>query len=308
MTIFSIIFPLLSMVTLGYWATHFQFFTKAQISGISKFAFNLSIPVFLFLNMYQAPLGKSFDIKVLAAFYLPVLIVYLTGFLFSRYLLDRRGGSDASSGVFALGCSYSNTVLVGLPIIIAALGEKMMGSVFAIITFHSAVLFSLTFMLSAKHAGGAFSWRHFTKSMVLNPVVLSITSGLFCNAIALPIPEDLMAALALISQPALACALFVLGANLSVYKIADDWLASIVASIFKLLILPALVYLSAKYLLHLESQLVAVVVLMSASPLGVNAYLIATQLKQQQSTLGSAVVLSTVLSVFSFSFWLWVLL
>jgi len=308
MTIFSIIFPLLSTVTLGYWVTHFKFFTKAQISGVSKFAFNLSIPVFLFLNMYQAPLGKSFDIMVLAAFYLPVLGVYLIGFLFSRYLLDRGEGSNANSGVFALGCSYSNTVLVGLPVIIAAVGEQMMGNVFAIITFHSAVLFALTFMLSAKHADGAFSWRHFTKSMVLNPVVLSISSGLFCNAIALPIAEDLMAALSLISQPALACALFVLGANLSVYKIADDWLASMVVSVFKLLILPALVYLCANYFLHLDEQLISVVVLLSASPLGVNAYLIATQLKQQQSTLGSAVVLSTVLSVFSFSFWLWVLL
>ncbi|RTR32216.1 AEC family transporter [Shewanella atlantica] len=308
MTIISIIFPLLSMVLLGYWVTHFQFFSKAQISGISKFAFNLSIPVFLFLNMYRAPLETSFDIKVLAAFYLPVLGVYLCGFLLSRYLIDRRGGSNASSGVFALGCSYSNTILVGLPVIIAALGEQMMGNVFAIITFHSALLFALTFILASKRSADGFSWRNFTGSILFNPVVLSISAGLLCNAITLPIHQDLLATLTLISEPALACALFVLGANLSFYRVADDWYASLLASIVKLLLLPAMVYLFGKYLLYLDHQQVSLVVLMSASPLGVNAYLIASQLKQQQSTLGSAVVLSTLLSVFSFSFWLWILL
>ncbi|WP_394147009.1 AEC family transporter [Shewanella atlantica] len=308
MTIISIIFPLLCMVLLGYWVTHFQFFSKSQIGGISKFAFNLCIPVFLFLNMYLAHLEKSFDINMLAAFYLPVLGIYLLGFLFNRYLMERGRGTGAGSSVFALGCSYSNTILIGLPVIIAALGEQMMGSVFAIITFHSAILFALTFLLAARHSIDGFSWRTFGRTLVINPVVLSITAGLVCNAIGVPVHRELIAALTLISEPALACALFVLGANLSFYRIGDNWLASMFASIFKLLLLPALVYLCGNYLLALNHQQVSLVVLMSASPLGVNAYLVATQLKSQQSTLASTVVLSTILSVFSFSFWLWVLL
>ena len=99
-----------------------------------------------------------------------------------------------------------------------------------------------------------------------------------------------------------------LGANLSFYKIGDSWRLALLASGLKILLLPALVYLMSAMVFDLESQKTTMLVLLSASPLGVNAYLIATELKQHESTLGSTVVLSTMLSVFSFSLWLAVLL
>jgi len=135
-------------------------------------------------------------------------------------------------------------------------------------------------------------------------VVSSITLGLIFNALKITIPEQLNNALELLAKPALTGALFVLGANLSFYKISKNWHMSALASALKLLLLPALVYGLGKYIVDLDEELLAVTVLLSASPLGVNAYLIAMQLKQHQATLASTVVLSTVLSVLSFSFWL----
>ena len=62
------------------------------------------------------------------------------------------------------------------------------------------------------------------------------------------------------------------------------------------------------YVFNLDTQILNVLVLLSASPVGVNAYLIASQIKQHEATLAGAVVLSTILSVISFTFWLAVLL
>ncbi|WP_336244825.1 AEC family transporter [Shewanella sp. SG41-4] len=76
----------------------------------------------------------------------------------------------------------------------------------------------------------------------------------------------------------------------------------------KIILLPALVYMMAHYVFDLAASRTAMLVLLSASPLGVNAYLIATELKQHESTLGSTVILSTLLSVFSFSLWLTLLI
>ncbi|BAJ02699.1 AEC family transporter [Shewanella violacea] len=308
MFIVSIIFPLIFMVGLGYLLTHIKYLSREHIAGIGKFAFNISIPAFLFLNMYKAPLEQSLNITELMAFYLPVLAVYGIGFLACK--LFRRGNDkvQAHSAVYALGCSYSNTILVGLPIIIGALGESMMGNVFVIITFHSALLFALTFLIASKGAGQGFSWPSFTRSILFNPVVMSISMGILINALGFNLPDELMSGLSLLAQPALACALFVLGANLSFYSISQDWKFSALACVIKLLVLPALVYFFGHYGLGMVGDSLALVVLLSASPLGVNAYLIATQLKVQQSVLASTVVLSTVLSVFSFGFWLWFLL
>jgi malonate transporter and related proteins len=255
MTIFAIIFPLIFMVALGYSLTRLRFFTKEQIGGISKFTFYVSIPAFLFINMLAAPLSQSFDVSVLLSFYLPVLVVFTLGYRLNRHFSPLQYRSRDASAVFALGSSYSNTVLVGLPIIIAALGEAMIGQVFMIITFHSAILFALTFILAARAGDKGFSWRKFGRNMVLNPVVLSISLGIVANALGL-----------------------------------------------------SLVYAMGQYLFGLTPQTLTMLVLLSASPLGVNAYLIATELKQHEATLGSTVVLSTLLSVLSFSLWLAVLL
>ncbi|AQS36789.1 putative permease [Shewanella psychrophila] len=307
MFIVSVIFPLIFMVGLGYLLTHIKYLSREHIAGIGKFAFNISIPTFLFLNMYKAPLEQSLNITELMAFYLPVLAVYGLGFMASR-LISRGGKNQAESAVYALGCSYSNTILVGLPIIIAALGESMMGNVFVIITFHSALLFAMTFLLSSRGAGQGFSWPRFTRSILFNPVVMSISLGIMINASGIKLPDVLMSGLSLLGQPALACALFVLGANLSFYSISQEWKFSVLACGIKLLLLPALVYCFGHYGLGMVGESLSLVVLLSASPLGVNAYLIATQLKVQQSILASTVVLSTVLSVLSFGFWLWILL
>lgn len=304
MAIVNIIFPIMFMVTLGYGLTRVGFFSKEHIAGISKFTFYVSIPAFLFTNMLAAPLAQSIDPYSLLAFYIPVLLVFVIGYKINRYIGPITQRNSDASAIYALGCSYSNTVIVGLPVITAALGKAMIGSIFMIITFHSAFLFALTFVLAARSQQHGFSWRNFTRSMVLNPVVLSISLGIIANGLNIKLGELLDDGLALLAKPALACALFVLGANLSFYRIGDNWRLALIASGLKILLLPALVYVMAAIVCQLPAQNTMMLVLLSASPLGVNAYLIATEVKQHQATLGSTVVLSTLLSVLSFSLWL----
>ncbi|TGV19965.1 AEC family transporter [Pseudoalteromonas sp. MEBiC 03607] len=306
MHIFSIIFPLIFIVLSGYISSRSKFLSKEHIAGLSKFTFYISVPAFLFLNMAQADLKNSVSVAGFLSFYIPVLAIYALGYVIDRYFIATQS-APSRHAVFALGSSYSNTVLVGLPIIIAALGQQMVGIVFMIITFHSALLFTLTFLLSAK-SQQTFSWRAFAKNMLLNPVVLSISSGLAVNLFGFTLFDDLANGLSLLAKLAIACALFVLGANLVFYKVADNWQASVIATIIKLAVLPCAVYFFASHVFNLEQSLLKVLVLLSASPLGVNAYLIANQIKQHQATLASSVVLSTVLSVVSFSVWLTILL
>ena len=307
MHIFSIIFPLVFIVLCGYLSSRSTFLSESHVAGLSKFTFYISVPAFLFLNMSNANLQGSVSLNGFLSFYIPVLFIFSFALVIDRFYLSKNRGYERNS-VFALGSSYSNTVLVGLPIIIAALGEQMMGIVFMIITFHSALLFTLTFLISAKGNNTAFSWPKFSKNMLLNPVVLSISCGIAVNLSGFALFDDVKSGLLLLGQPALPCALFVLGANLAFYKVAENWRGAIIASILKLFILPSLVLLVGKTVFQLEPALLNVLVLLSASPLGVNAYLIACQIKQHQATLASTVVISTVLSVFSFTFWLAVLL
>lgn len=313
MHIFSIIFPLIFIVALGYTCCFFKFFNQQHIAGLSKFTFYVSLPAFLMLNMSQIDLHQSISLEAFLSFYIPVLSVFALGIFIDRVFLSKpaagiKQANYQQHSVFGLAGSYSNMVLVGIPIVIASLGKEMIAIAFMIITFHSSLLFALTYLIGAKGNADDFSWGKFAKNMALNPIVLSIGTGLILNVSGITLFTNLANSLELLASPAIACALFVLGANLVFYKIAANWQPALISSLLKIFILPAGVFVVATYVFVLETQIRNVLVLLSASPVGVNAYLIASQLKLHQATLAGAVVLSTVLSVFSFTFWLAVLL
>ncbi|MBT1445020.1 AEC family transporter [Shewanella sp. JM162201] len=298
MSVIEIVFPLLFIAALGYGASRSGWFNSEHIAGISKFAFYVCIPALLFSAMLKVPLKDSIRLPVLASFYIPVVLSFAATLVLARHALKR---SYRDCAVLALGGSYSNTLLVGLPVIVAAFGPAQMASVFLIIPFHSAVLFGLTFLLAGQGRGDAL-----VKSLLLNPVVASIGLGLIGNGLGLKLPEMLNVSLEMLAKPAIACALFVLGANLNQYRLSRAIGLTALLSAIKLLLLPLLIFMLGT-LLGLSELERAVTVLLGASPLGVNAYLIATQLKQDGEVIAGAVVLSSLLCVLSVIFWLTVL-
>ncbi|MCG7566695.1 AEC family transporter [Pseudoalteromonas sp. CnMc7-15] len=297
----AIIFPLIFVATAGYISAARSFLTAEHLSGISRFVFYISIPAFLFVNMSQAELSKAVSLDVMLSFYLPVIGLYLLVLGFYRC----RCGQWSISAIRALGACYSNTVLIGLPIAMQALGKHVAATVFVIITFHSALLFLLTYSFAGKEQ--RVTWPNIIRQLVINPVILAIALGLLANAVNLALPQVINEGLTLLAEPAIAGALFVLGANLHHYQIKPGIKSALTLTLLKLAVLPTLVYLTATYGFALAQKQTLLLVLLSASPLGVNAYLVSKQLQRESATLASAVVLSTLLSVVSFVLWLAVL-
>ena len=317
MNILSIILPLIVVALLGYICTKTRWLSREQLNALSKFTFSISIPAFLFYQMAKADLSEQVSPQLFAAFYLPVLTCYLVTWLISYFFYKEKQlnnqdisskKNSAASAVFALGASYSNTVIVGLPVLLAAMGEQVIGIIFLIVTFHSAMLFALTSAISAKatskHGIKRFNWVNFIKQTINNPLIISILSGLIVNILGITLPDFLQASLALISKPAIALALFILGASLAFYQVRQELTFISIACFSKLILLPILVLITSQYIFKLEPLVVTVLVILSACPTGVNAYLIAATHQQHQQTVAGTVVLSTLLSIVSIPLWL----
>jgi malonate transporter and related proteins len=272
-----------------------------------------------------------------AAFYLPVLICYALAWLANQLLthnekkitsIIRRLSDDYSkdqqdnqalknkqyseSALFALGASYSNTVIIGLPILLLAMGESVISTVFLIVTFHSALLFLLTSSINVKANGQLFNWTRFITSNLKNPLILSILSGTIVNLLSsqfsFEIPKVINDTLQLLGKPAITLALFVLGASLAFYSISGKVKHLYIASVAKLIILPALVWLAAQFVFNLSELNIIILVVLSACPTGLNAYLVAKAQKQQQEIVAGTVVMTTLLSVITIPVWLALLL
>ena len=295
---FSLIFPLMFVACVGFVCARSAILSHAQLAGVSRFVFYICIPAFLFQNMLGAKLTNLISIKLFAGFYIPVIAVYLTVLLLLRGALK----DWAKSAVLALGASYSNTVLIGLPIAVQVLGKEIAASIFVIITFHSAILFILTYAFCGRSHN--LHWRSTVRQLLINPVILPISLGVVANVSGLTLVDALDNGLSLLAQPAIAGALFVLGANLHHYKLKSGLNVALLLTLVKLLILPSAVYLFSRYGLGLAQEQLLLLVLLSAAPLGVNAYLVAKELNTQNDILASTVVLSTLLSAVSYLLWL----
>ena len=307
MSIISIIMPLILVALLGFFCAKSQWLNRSQIDALSKFTFYLSIPAFLFYQIAQANFSEQISLTLFASFYLPVLCCYGIAWLSHYFFIERKNPSSASgSAIFSLGASYSNTVIIGLPILLTLFGEQVLGIIFLIITFHSALLFTLTSAIASFSANSrkSFNGKEIIQQNLKNPLVVSISTGLVVNLLGIELPSVLANSLILLGKPAIALALFILGASLAYYQVRDKLFSIGIASLSKLVLLPTLVLLTSQVLFQLSPLSVTVLVILSACPTGVNAYLIAKAHQQEQQTVAGTVVVTTLLSMITIPFWL----
>lgn len=303
MNIVEIISPLIFIAGLGYLCAKTKWLNKNQLDGISKLTFNLCIPAFLFFSMANATLSQTLEFSFFLAFYLPVFLCYTIAGIINYIFHPLYQRNLQASAIFALASSYSNTVIVGLPILMLMFGQQAMLLIFAIVTFHSAMLFTLTSVIGAKN--NKVAWYKTLLKTFNNPLLISIIAGASINLSELALPTLINENLSLLAKPAVTLALFVLGASLSFYPLKNDIIFVSISTFIKLFLLPLTVYLFAFHLFHLPTIQLKVLVILSACPTGVNAYLVAKNAHTHEQNSAGTVISTTLLATISISFWLW---
>ncbi|QOL25689.1 AEC family transporter [Thalassotalea sp. LPB0316] len=307
MNIAEIIAPLVLVGLVGFIATKSRWLSREQLDALSKFTFHLAIPAYLFLQMAQADIKSQLDMRIYGAFYLPVIFVFFIAYFTNYFFHNQYQNKYDASAVYGLASSYSNNIIVGLPVILLALGEALLPIVFMIVVFHSAMLFTLTSVLAEK--GQQRRLVNTIKATFINPLIISIVAGACTNLLltltGLELPRVLTDSLALLGKPAISLALFSLGGSMTYYQVKNEKYFISFACLLKLIALPGLVLLACNGF-DLSAQVSQVLVIMSACPTGVNAYLIAKNYQHHQDTVAGSVVASTVLSVVTIPFWLFI--
>ena len=101
------------------------------------FTQSFAIPCLLFRALADLDLGAVFDPRLLLSFYLGAVICFALGILGARRIFRRRPGEAVAIGFGAL---FSNSVLLGLPIMERAYGAAALAPTFAIISIHAPLL------------------------------------------------------------------------------------------------------------------------------------------------------------------------
>jgi hypothetical protein len=294
--------PVFGILALGLAAARFGLLGRGGVRGLVLFVFNVAIPVLLFRSMATMTLPDVLPWRVLVAFYTGSLLTWGLGMAVGRFAFGRRTDEAA---IFAMGAAFSNTVLLGIPIVLTAFGPEATLPLMIIIAFHSALFMPLTVgVITASRGNGGRVGPQLGRTIlevVRNPIILGLAVGLAVNltGLALPAPVDHMAEL--LGRAAVPTALFAMGASLAGYSFLGDVPPALALSSLKLVVHPAIVWVMAVHVLGIEGIQAPVAVTMAAMPAGVNVYLFGARYQAAPDVAARTVLLTSLLSVATLS-------
>lgn len=296
--VFGNILPLFALVLIGYGSGRLAWMTEEQLKGLTSFVFYLAIPALLFRSLGRGDILDALDPRILMAYFAAVFMVMAVAWLVGRFVFRNP---PEELPVLALGATYSNIVLLGIPLIYALYGEPGLLPIMMIVTLHSLILLPLTMVLIELNRGADRGLQQALAQSVgtvaKNPVILSIIAGIAFNLSGLTLPGPVDRLATLLGGASAPCALFALGATLSAYRLGGDPRESAVIVLLKLLLLPALVWLLASYIFDLPPVWVVVATLTAALPTGVNVFIIAHQYQIYVARTTATVLISTAISI-----------
>lgn len=301
----DVILPVFLVIGFGYAAARAGLFNESAVDGVMRFAQNFAVPCLLFRSIAGLDIAAQFDLRLFIAFYAGAFAGFGAGYLGAR-LIFRRPVQDAVAIGFC--CLFSNSLLLGLPIMERAYGADALAGNFTIIALHSPLLygFGITVMELVRSRGLGHSAPKLAaqvlRAIFTQPLVIGITAGFIVNLGGIPQPEVFTAALDMMVRAALPTALFGLGGVLFRYRPEGDMKTIAMVCAISLILHPAITFGLALALDLTTAQLRSAVVTGAMAP-GVNAYLFANMYGVAKRVAASSVLLATAGSIVTV--WLW---
>lgn len=291
-----IVAPVFALIAAGYASVLFRFVSEGAHKGISEFAFSIAIPALLFRTIVVSEFPDVSPWRMWGAYYGALALTWIAALLISAFLRERR----EDRVVFAIGSVYGNIVMLGIPLVLSALGNEAAGPMSLILSVNTPLLWLCGILqmelVSRKRTGSPFAViRPVLADLARNPLMLAIGCGVIWRFTGLGLNPVVDKTVELLAQAGSPAALIALGISLFGFEVKGEIRSVVAMSALKLLAMPAMAFVLAK-LLNLPPVASGVIVLFAAMPTGANAYIFAVQYQRLVNPVSGAVALGTLLA------------
>eukprot|EP01037_Dinobryon_pediforme_P007403 gene7403-7467_t len=295
----QIVLPVFGLIVIGYGAGLLGLFSQRTGAGLSEYVFTLGIPLLIFKTLINATLPESQPWGYWLSYFGGVALVWLLAMLVTAKFF---GLTYRESVIAGFSSGQSNTVLVGIPLLLKAYGEPGAVPLFLLIAVHLPVTMTAATLL---FEGASFRTAlALLPKLLLHPILFGLVLGVLFRLSGANLPVFAHTIIDSIAASALPCALIAMGLSLRHHGMNGSLGLSCAIGVLKLMVHPALVYVLAFKIFTLPPVWAGVAVLFAASPTGVNCYLFAAKYQTGEKIASSAIALTTALSLFTTLFWL----
>ncbi|MBM3614999.1 MAG: AEC family transporter [Alphaproteobacteria bacterium] len=306
-----VILPVFLVIGFGWLAAAIRWISQEAVDGIMRFAQSFVLPVLLFKGVAGLDLAAAFQPGLMLSFYIGAFSGFAFGFAGAR-LIFRRPLTDSVAIAFA--CTFSNSLLLGVPITERAYGAEALAGNFAIISIHAPLIYSVGIIAMewarSREASGqtvAAVARQVLRGVLTQPLLIGIACGFVVNLSGVEKPAFFLAAVDMVARAGLPAALFGLGGVLWRYRPEGDKGAIAMVVFASLVLHPMISYSLARFGFGLGVDALRSVTLTAAMAPGVNAYVFAHMYGVDKRVSASAVLVATALSILTTWGWLHIL-
>lgn len=309
-SLIEVILPVFLLIGFGYLAAWRKLFSDVAVDALMRFALAFAIPVLLFSAIARLDLGNSFNMPLMVAFYGGAFSGFVFAWAGARFIFGR---SAQEAIVIGFAGTFSNSLLLGIPITERAYGADALVWNFAIISIHAPSIYGFGIIMMeltrAREQGlsPGRMLRQVFRMMFKNPLVIGIGAGFAVNISGVSLHGAIWSAVDMLSGAAIPAALFGLGGVLVRYRPEGDMRMIAWVCVASLLVHPGVTWLLASHVVMLDPAPLRSAVVAAAVSTGVNAYLFADMYGLAKRVAASTVLIGTALSLITVTGWLMVL-
>lgn len=287
---FSSTTPVFIILFLGYFLKQKSIIDESFVKKSSGLVFNISLPVFLFLELIKTDYSTLFAPGLIGFVYAGIFISFSGVWLLANKLrLDRQ-----DKGVFVQGAFRSNFAIIGLALIFSIFGEAsvpkgslVLAFIVPIFNFLSVMVLEVTLAESSK-----VDYKKIVLSIIKSPLILSVIVSVPFSLWKIPLNNTLHKTGEYIASLTLPLALIGIGGSLDFSKIRSISKEAINATLLKIVWIP-LVMTYAAYLFGFRGDDLGIIFVFFSSPTAVVSFIMAYSMGGNSKLAANIVVLST---------------
>jgi hypothetical protein len=306
-TIFGVTVPFFALVWFGYIAARRGWVPTEAVPAFNGFLLYFAVPAMLFRFAANTPFSQIANGRYFLAWGVSgILVVCLVAFVMRRLAGQRL--RDAA--FYGLSAAVANAGFMGVPLIVALLGERAAAPTILAIVADLVMVASVGLVLAEMDGATKQGWREDLRDAVrrifLNPFLLSMLLGALFSAMRWRLDTPFTEIVKLLADAAGPCALFAIGVSL---VRPDAPLRSRVLAIpvaAKLLLHPLVVW-AAMGVAGMDTFTTRVAVLVAALPSAGWVFIFAIRYEADAGRISAAILWTTGLAFVTFSALVWML-
>lgn len=291
----NIVAPVFLIIAVGYFAKKRKIINEVFVDVTSRLVFQISLPVFIFLEISELDLFQVFDVDQ---------IVFITSTTFITYVLIWTGTipfikSPEDKSAFIQGAFRGNFAIVGLALISNLFGDDALGKATLILAFLLPLynVLAVIVLTVPKHQG-KLKFKSMLAEIIFNPLILAVIFALPFSYFKLKLPEMFITTGTYFADLALPLALVGIGGSLNINNLKRASALAFSSSIIKIVILPLALTLAAIFLGYRNDDL-GIMFIVFACPTAIASFVMADVMGANSKLAGNIIMISTLGSVFT---------